>query len=135
MAKDWYGQDMELSKEEREEQAGFDQALEWFRKQSDNQRECQIMHLKMGIYNIPDYMREGLMLYLREGLASGSFLLAVLSNDLKKAVFCAGAANQTALAGYVNFLSNYAPALSWGSSYNVKGYLAAGNRRRARTGE
>ena len=40
----------------------------------------------MEIHGIPEGMRDGLLLYLEHGFFPGSFLMAVLSNDLKEAV-------------------------------------------------
>lgn len=71
--------------------------------------------LAMAESGIPYNMHEGLSHYILYGGRTGSFLEAVISNDLKEAVSRADSPNQQALVKYVRFLYNYAPIGSWGS--------------------
>ena len=64
---------------------------------------------------IPEHMREGLYLYICNGIEPGGFLGAVLCNDLNLACQCADSINQRALFNYVKFLHNWAPKNCWGS--------------------
>jgi hypothetical protein len=69
--------------------------------------------------HIPDYMREGMFRWLAFGIQPGSFLTAVLENDLKGAVSQADDLNQRRLLQYVVFLHNYAPLGCWGSPAKI----------------
>jgi hypothetical protein len=53
--------------------------------------------------------------YLEIGCPVGSFLQAVLSNDLKTACERADHINRYHLFDYILFLANNAPAIAWGS--------------------
>lgn len=55
----------------------------------------------------------------------GSFLTAVLSNDLLEACRRADERNRVALYWIVGWLHDNAPALSWGSAETVSNWLAA----------
>lgn len=65
---------------------------------------------------IPEHMIGGLRRYIEHGIPPGSFLTAVLSNDLRGAFERGDDINRVAVENYVRFLYNYAPAGSWGSS-------------------
>lgn len=75
---------------------------------------------------IPAHCRPGLELYIREGVTVGSFLEAVLCNDLRRAVECADIENRAALPNYVVFLFNYAPATCWGSRERFQKWIKKG---------
>lgn len=72
---------------------------------------------------IPEHMHDGLIGYLVNRIHPGSFLTAVLSNDLREACGRADEDNVRALHAYVYFLYNYAPGDSWGSYDKVEDYL------------
>lgn len=69
----------------------------------------QYLLSNMKEYHIPVYMHLGLLNYIIDGIPVGSFLTAVLENNLLKAVRNGDDANQRALHSYVNFLYNHAP--------------------------
>jgi hypothetical protein len=75
---------------------------------------------------IPEYMIGGLRRYIEHGIAPGSFLSAVLANDLRGAYEKADIVNQHALFNYVKFLYSYAPAGCWGSEENFKKWCKSG---------
>ncbi len=58
---------------------------------------------------LPEHMREGMRRYIEKGAEVGSFLMAVLSNDLMEAAGRADHINLERLADYAHFLYNYAP--------------------------
>src|SRR5690606_5980082 len=64
---------------------------------------------------IPEYMHGGIVRYLDHGVPPGSFLTAVISNDLREAFACADDVNGRLVRNYVMFFYSYAPAGSWGS--------------------
>lgn len=65
--------------------------------------------------DFPVYVVDGLVLYLSVGLPPGSFLRAVLENDLRGAVRCADLTSERATFAIVRWLYEWAPARSWGS--------------------
>ncbi len=71
-------------------------------------------------YSIPEYMRSGIEDYLLHGLLPGSFLTAVLKNNLCEAVSAADDMNMLLIPSYVKLLYNHAPMDSWGSPEIVK---------------
>ena len=75
---------------------------------------------------IPSHCREGLELYLEHGVPVGSFLEAVLCNDLREAVGRADEPNTRALPNYIKFLYGFAPAGSWGSPQNYAEWIKQG---------
>lgn len=74
---------------------------------------------------LPDYMRDGMRLYLEHGIEPGSFLTAVLSNDLMAAAGAADSKNRHLLFGYAQWLYNHAPHGSFGSRESVKAWIEA----------
>lgn len=72
---------------------------------------------------IPDYMREGVKLYIEKGIPPGGFLTAVICNDLKGAVARADETNRDRLPDYVMFFYNFAPADCWGSEENMSAWF------------
>lgn len=74
-------------------------------------------------YIIPEHCHDSLRRYLEDRIPPGSFLEAVLSNDLRGACECADEINRRALFNYVGFLYRYAPAGSWGSRERYLSWL------------
>ena len=83
---------------------------------------------------LPDYMRDGMRLYMEHGIEPGGFLTAVLCNDLMTAAGAADSTNRHLLFEYTSWLYNRAPPSSYGSSKRVKAWIesyAAQRERRA----
>lgn len=74
---------------------------------------------------VPEHMQAGLMLYLEHGVLPGSFLTAVLENDLKGAFGRADHINESRIKDIVTFLYNYAPGPCWGSPQKVASWVAS----------
>ena len=72
-----------------------------------------------GLRSLPPHMIDGVVRYLVRGIPPGSFLNAVLSNDLMGALREADDANRNALWAYGNFLYNCAPSDAYGSPERV----------------
>lgn len=68
-------------------------------------------HLNM----IPEHCRAGIEHWIAEGIVPGSFLRAVLSNNLKETYMCADHINEQYIRNYVSYLYQYAPSECWGS--------------------
>ena len=71
-------------------------------------------------------MRDGVRMYIEEGIMSGHFLTALFSNDLVGAYSRADKANEEAMKEWVTFLFNYAPASCWGSKERVEDWSSDG---------
>jgi len=67
-----------------------------------------------------------LLNYALYGVPPGSFLQAVLSNDLVEACNRADHQNQRALYDYVYVLYNAMPSAAWGSPEKVRAWIDAG---------
>jgi hypothetical protein len=74
----------------------------------------------MDQFQIPEYMRPGLLRWIENGIIPGSFLIAVLRNDLRGAFEKADMQNSVKIHSYVKFLYNCAPVDCWGSEEKVK---------------
>ena len=72
---------------------------------------------------IPEYMRGAMERYMEYGIDPGSFLMAVLSNNLMGAARQADGMNMYHLYEYCYWLANYAPFASYGSPENVKRWM------------
>ena len=68
-------------------------------------------HLEM----LPPHMHDGVALWITRGIEPGSFLHAVICNNLGDAVARADDINGKCLREWVMFFYNYAPSLCWGS--------------------
>ena len=64
-------------------------------------------------------------LYILKGFPPGSFLTAVLCNDLREAFACADDENAAAMRDWVRFFYNCAPAGCWGSPDRFQAWMAA----------
>ena len=80
--------------------------------------------IDQGAHLIPPHMIGAIKRYIVNGIQPGSFLTAVLSNDLKEAFARADSENSAAMQGWVQFLYNYAPSGCWGSPGRVSDWLA-----------
>jgi len=88
-------------------------------------------HHRNGIINnLPDYMVEGLIRYIEDGILPGSFLHAILRNDLQDACACADNTNRCLIWEYVNVLWNYSPSDCWGSPEKVQRWVEAREHER-----
>jgi hypothetical protein len=77
-------------------------------------------------YHVPEHTQGALERYLTHGLEPGSFLTAVLTNDLFGAVNRADTWNSQSLADIVKWLYNEAPRGSFGDEELVKAWLNRG---------
>ena|SRR3990167_2744589 len=69
---------------------------------------------------LPEYMVKGMFLYLTKGILPGSFLQAVLENDLQGAAMNADQMNRECLTQWALFLYNDLPADCYGSPAQVQ---------------
>ena len=80
--------------------------------------------LEEGRHLIPAHMWDAVTNYYLHGYAPGSFLTAVLCNDLMGAFSRADDENAAAMQGWVRFLYNYAPSGTFGSPDRFHAWLA-----------
>lgn len=71
---------------------------------------------------IPEHCHDGLVLYLTKGIPPGSFLCAVLANQLAQSFARADTLNFGTLGRYANLLYNYMPGEAWGSEDAVEAW-------------
>ena len=72
---------------------------------------------------IPSATAEGIERYLVHRVPPGSFLEAVICNDLREACGQADENNAAALQAIVGYFYNEAPSLAWGSSARFETWL------------
>lgn len=73
---------------------------------------------------IPEQLREGIEAYITIGRPTGSFLQAVLSNDLADAIARADAASMRGIRSVLDYLrSEQVPPKCWGSAERVRTWL------------
>ena len=71
------------------------------------------------------YMLSGMQRYVEHGIEPGSFLRAVLENDLHQAVAYADSENMKALWEWCMFIYTDIPASIWGSPEKVQAHIDA----------
>lgn len=64
---------------------------------------------------LPEILREGARLWIEEGIHPGSFLTAVIENDLTEAFSRADDTNLERMHDIVRWWYNEAPSLCWGN--------------------
>jgi len=75
---------------------------------------------------LPDYMWEGVRLYVAHGICPGHFLTSALQNSLSGAFSHADDNNIQTMRQWVMFFYNDLPSGCWGSTDKVEGWLSAG---------
>lgn len=72
---------------------------------------------------LPEHMRDGMKLYLENGIEPGSFLSVVLNNNLKEAVGRADHINLQYLTNIVSYCYNCVPSAAWGRPNSVESWI------------
>ena len=75
-----------------------------------------------GYDDIPEHTQGALRRWVEDGFYPGSFLTAVLCNDLMGAVGSADAYNIRALKAITTFVYNRIPADAWGNAERMRAY-------------
>jgi hypothetical protein len=73
---------------------------------------------RMRQLELPEWTHEELLDYIHRGQFCGSFLEAILSNDLKQAVNRCMQHEMEFIPRFIIFLTNHAPMGCWGSPEN-----------------
>ena len=76
---------------------------------------------------LPYRMLTGIQRYVDHGIAPGSFLKAIISNDLRSAVEHADDENMVLIPAYVGYLFNKVPGGCWGSAEIYERHMESKN--------
>lgn len=76
----------------------------------------------------PNSSGEAFQRFIEEGIPTGSFLEALLSNDLAQACARADYINQALIFEYTHFMWDELPLSAWGSRENYKNWIAHVNK-------
>ena len=79
---------------------------------------------------LPESVRHGVRLYIEEGVEPGSFLTAVICNDLRESVRCASEDNLAAIRDIVSWFWNEVSGSCWGSREAMRAWI---DRQRFKT--
>ena len=79
-------------------------------------------------YNVPVHMVGGLQNYFCHHLRPGSFLEAVIVNDLKASCMLADETNRHHLWDYIHLFQAHAPTEAWGSPIRFNEWIAEAPR-------
>lgn len=71
---------------------------------------------------LPAHIRHGVQKYIEEGVIPGSFLQAVITNNLSESFGRADNVNRERLSDIVNFFYNEAPSQCWGSAEKMQAW-------------
>jgi len=81
---------------------------------------------------LPEHIRQGVRSYIEDGAPPGSFLQAVICNDLTESFARADDINITRMFDIVSFFYNEAPLTCWKSEKNMVAWIKMhANRRQA----
>ena len=83
----------------------------------------ELMAIEPVTFPVPPMLLEGLERYRDQRIPTGSFLRAVLENNLKEAVGRADTHSQLALCAITSWCYNNLPSNSWGSPEKVTAWL------------
>jgi hypothetical protein len=91
---------------------------------SNDAKAADICRETLRQYVIPVSLHDGLVRYFIHRIRPGSFLNAVLENDMAQSVLRADPGNFLALPRLVRLLHNEVPAPSWGTPEKVTLWIA-----------
>lgn len=86
------------------------------------------LRLALTSSHVPDHLHEGLLLYISHGILPGSFLQAVLCNDLLQAGARADPFSRARLLDLFAVLYDYAPTAAIGSREKVLAWTVTPDR-------
>jgi len=72
---------------------------------------------------LPEHLRGGVQRYIENRVKPGSFLQAVICNNLKESFARADEINIALMFDIVNFFHNEVPGNCWGSPERMEGWL------------
>lgn len=81
------------------------------------------LRLSLARSQVPEQNHSALINYVTLGIPAGSFLEAVLRNDLREACACADIDNQLRLWWTVEWIYSHVPSIAWGSLDNYVAWI------------
>ena len=75
---------------------------------------------------LPEHIQGGVRRYIEDGIPPGSFLQAVMSNNLKESFMYADDTNIERMFDIVDFFYNEAPIECWGSKEKMSHWVEKG---------
>lgn len=93
-------------------------------QENESRLATKLREFKFHDKSIPSHMQTPLLGYIENYIPTGSFLHAILANDLEGAVSRADETNLWLIPVYVSFLYNEAPITCWGSHAKVISWLS-----------
>ncbi len=93
-------------------------------KNMEAEFETLVLRLKRRLEasDLPESNAESLAIYLHHGVIPGSFMRALIENNLVHAAMCADHRNKHYLFEWASFLYNHMPSDAWGSAEKVLAY-------------
>ena len=85
-------------------------------------------------YQIQAHMAEGIKRYVHDGIPPGSFLQAIICNDLRGAIAQADELNLPNIPAYIDWFYNEAPAGCWGNGKNMERWIDMHGQQRSMSG-
>lgn len=79
---------------------------------------------------VPEHIRGGIARWINYGIEPGSFLMALIENDLRRAFECADDINTPRVRDIVAWFYNHAPRACWGSPAKVRTWAMECAQRR-----
>lgn len=102
----------------------FPESLQQFPPvEADPDRLAVFWAERLGKSMVPSYLHDGLINYFARRIRPGSFLTAVLENNLRVALGKADPLSRAAFADILEFLVTTAPYDSWGSEDAVTAWV------------
>ncbi len=101
-------------------------ALRAAARQTNQEKEGEIV---LSYEGLPRTLREGTRLYIEQGILPGSFLRAVISNDLRESFAQADHVNQDRMFQIVQWFYNECPIPAWGSKDKMMQWKKAGGMK------
>jgi len=93
---------------------------------NEQQKTMVEARIKKYLHLIPEHMHKGVMNYVFDRIEPGSFLRAILENNLVRSAERADHINREALWEWSCFLVEALPVSAWGSEKRVQQWLAGG---------
>ena len=78
---------------------------------------------RLNQHYIPERMMPGIQRYVEHGLQPGSFLCAIIQNNLSQAVGLADNENLKNIPAFIAYLYNECPGNCWGSPEKMKSWM------------
>ena len=95
----------------------------------DFDKYAEGLELLMAEANIPDHMHGAISRYIVDGIPPGSFLTALMANDLVETLGRADYMNKGLVPNYVEWFYQHAPSPCWGSYSRVNEWQKRGGAR------